>query len=174
MPKLTAKAYNPFLKEIAGLLEASRQQTARAINTILTAAYWEIGRRIVEFEQKGEERAAYGEELLKKLSVDLSARFGRGFSRQNLQLMRQFYLAYPQILKSRTVSGIFQEIRQTPSGKSVEADKTESNLQVLSSRLPLSWSHYVLLITRGRSSESRDFYETEAFRGGWSVRQLER
>jgi predicted nuclease of restriction endonuclease-like (RecB) superfamily len=174
MPKLTAKSYNPFFKGIAGLLETSRQQAARAVNAILTATYWEIGRRIVEFEQKGEERAAYGEELLKKLSVDLTARFGRGFSRQNLQLMRQFYLAYPQVLKGRTVSGIFQEIRQTPSGKSMAVDKTETTLQILSSKLPLSWSHYVLLIMRGRSPESRDFYETEALRGGWSVRQLER
>lgn len=174
MPKLTAKSYNPFLKEIAGLLEASRQQAARTVNAVLTATYWEIGRRIVEFEQKGASRAAYGEELLQKLSIDLSERFGRGFSRQNLQLMRQFYLTYPHILKSQTVSGFFQEIRQTPSGKSMAVDKTENTLLILSSKLPLSWSHYVLLITQGRSQKAREFYETEALRGGWSVRQLER
>jgi predicted nuclease of restriction endonuclease-like (RecB) superfamily len=174
MSQLVTESYPPFLEEISGLLEASRQQAARAVNAVLTATYWEIGRRIVEFEQGGEERAAYGEELLKKLSIDLSARFGRGFSRQNLQLMRQFYLAFPQILKSQTVSGIFQEICQTPSGKSVATDRNENILLKLSSKFPLSWSHYILLITRGRSPEALEFYEIEALRGGWSVRQLER
>jgi hypothetical protein len=64
------ESYTPFLEEIAGLLEASRQQVARTVNATLTATYWEVGRRIVEFERRGEERAAYGEELLKRLSVD--------------------------------------------------------------------------------------------------------
>ncbi len=61
----------------------------------MTATYWEIGRRIVEHEQQGEQRAAYGRELLGRLSADLRTRFGRGFSRQNLQQMRQFYLLFP-------------------------------------------------------------------------------
>lgn len=82
----------------------------------MTAAYWEIGRRIVECEQEGADLAAYGDELMQRLSADLSNRFGRGFSRQNLQQMRSFYLFWPEI--RQTVSGKFtSEILQTVSGK---------------------------------------------------------
>ena len=63
-------------------------------NSIIAAIYWEIGRRIVEYEQGGKERAEYGEALLRRLAEDLSGRFGRGFSRSNLQQMRIFYLGW--------------------------------------------------------------------------------
>src|ERR1035441_9922019 len=76
------------------------------VNALMTAAYWEIGRRTVEFEQRGKERAAYGEELLKRLSTDLTKSFGRGFSVQNLENMRLFYQAYAAKRKSQTLSGI--------------------------------------------------------------------
>lgn len=68
----------------------------------MTASYWEIGRRIVEFEQGGEDRAAYGEALIRRLGADLSQRFGRGFGWRNLAQMRAFYLAWPteQILQT--------------------------------------------------------------------------
>jgi hypothetical protein len=71
----------------------------------MTATYWEVGRRIVEFEQAGEQRAEYGEGLLRRLARDLSKRAGRGFSRQNLQNMRQFYLAAPADKICQTLSG---------------------------------------------------------------------
>jgi hypothetical protein len=77
------------------VIEAARRSAARSVNCIMTAAYWLVGRRIVEFEQKGEKRAAYGEELLKRLSIDLGKRFGRGFGVDNLQRFRAFYIAYP-------------------------------------------------------------------------------
>ena len=80
--------------DIVSLLEAARQAAARSVNALMTATYWEIGRRIVEFEQGGQERAAYGEALIERLSADLSTRFGRGFSRQNLWQMRLFYPAW--------------------------------------------------------------------------------
>ena len=68
----------------------------------MTASYWEIGRRIVEFEQGGEGRAAYGDALIQRLGTDLAQRFGRGFGRRNLAQMRAFYLAWPidQILQT--------------------------------------------------------------------------
>jgi uncharacterized protein DUF1016 len=65
-------------------------------------AYWEIGRRIVEHEQAGKERAAYGEEILTRLSADLTKRFGRGFSVDNLERAWKFYLTYPSAQKSAT------------------------------------------------------------------------
>ena len=72
------------------LLEAARRASARSVNAIMTATYWEIGRRIIECEQAGEVRATDGSEMLKRLSADLSDRFGRGFSRANLEYMRRF------------------------------------------------------------------------------------
>ena len=80
---------------IAELLEAARRTAARTVNALMTATYWEIGRRIVEFEQGGEKRAEYGEALLQRLSQDLNAKFGRGFSYPNVNKFRQFYLAFP-------------------------------------------------------------------------------
>ena len=87
-----AADYGRLLGDISGLLERARRQAVRAVNSFLTATYWEIGRRIVEFEQGGQSRAAYGEELLIRLSADLTATHGRGFSERNLRQMRTFYL----------------------------------------------------------------------------------
>ena len=86
--------YERLVTTISGLLEQARRGVARSANAILTATYWEIGRRIVEHEQGGKERAEYGEALLARLSKDLTAGFGRGFSRQGLQRMRSFYLGW--------------------------------------------------------------------------------
>jgi hypothetical protein len=77
-------AYTDFAGDIAALLDEARRQAARSINAILTATYWEIGRRIVEFEQGGESKANYGKEIIERLSRDLTARFGREFGRSNL------------------------------------------------------------------------------------------
>jgi len=98
--------YDGLLVGIAETLDVARHVSARTVNALMTAAYWEIGRRIVEFEQGGKERAVYGEELLKRLSADLAKRFGRGFSVQNLENMRLFYQAYVAKQKSQTLSGI--------------------------------------------------------------------
>src|SRR5256885_1447550 len=88
-------SYAHLIGEIQRLLSDARRQAARSINTALTMTYWDIGRRIVKFEQGGRPRALYGEKLLGRLANDLTSRLGRGFSRRNLQHMRQFYLAYP-------------------------------------------------------------------------------
>ncbi|WP_239520986.1 DUF1016 N-terminal domain-containing protein, partial [Klebsiella pneumoniae] len=80
---------------IVDLLDAARQTAARSVNALMTASYWEIGRRIVEAEQQGKRRAGYGEQLIERLASDLTQQFGRGFSRQNLQQMRSFFLTRP-------------------------------------------------------------------------------
>src|SRR5205814_10192879 len=90
----TDKHYAGLVGGIGDLVEAARRTSARAVNALMTATYWEVGRRIVQFEQGGKQRAEYGEELLKQLSADLTARFGRGFGVDNLQRFRAFYLAY--------------------------------------------------------------------------------
>ncbi|MBI3464915.1 MAG: hypothetical protein HY000_17940 [Planctomycetes bacterium] len=87
-----------ILGDFVELLEAARRTSARAVNAVMTTTYWEIGRRIVEIEMRGQGRADYGKQLISRLAVDLTARFGRGFGRASLYQMRGFYLAYPGIV----------------------------------------------------------------------------
>ena len=110
-------------------------------------AYWLVGRRIVEEEQQGEAKAAYGKGVIKSLSVALQAEFGKGFSERNLENMRVFYLAYP--------------IPQTLSAE-LETPKFQ-----------LSWSHYQMLL-RIENKEERAFYEIESTQNNWSLRELKR
>ncbi|MCL5063188.1 MAG: DUF1016 N-terminal domain-containing protein, partial [Nitrospirae bacterium] len=143
-----------------------RKTAVRYVNTALVATYWLIGRRIVEYEQKGKVRAEYGEAILKRISEDLIKKFGKGFGFTQMKNIRQFYLSYPQ--KSYTVPGQLGStvISQTLSGQS-EISNT------LSAKFPLSWSHYCLLM-RLDDSYQREFYEAECASGNWSVRQLDR
>lgn len=117
----------------------------------------------MEYEQKGQERAPYGEQLLARLSRDLTAKHGRGFSERNIEQMRAFFLGW--------------EIPQTPSAKSGQAllsvPAPIPQGIVPADAFPLAWSHYVRLMSV-ENSRARAFYESEAIRGGWSVRQLDR
>lgn len=157
--------------DIVALLEGARRAAARSVNALMTASYWEIGRRIVESEQGGHERAVRGQQLLQRLSADLGARFGRGFSVDNLEQMRLFYLTYPPQQISETLS---RNGKTIPAARKSETVSRNITLEQLAQALPLSWSHYVHLMRRTRSAEEREFYEAEALRGGWSVRQLDR
>jgi predicted nuclease of restriction endonuclease-like (RecB) superfamily len=147
--------YTHIRAEIVELLNAARSASVRSVNALMTAAYWEVGRRIVEFEQKGKKRARYGEALIQQLAHDLTQRFGRGFGVVNLSQMKNFYLAWAP-----------QQIFQTPSEKSPV-------LPELAAKFALPWSAYVRLISV-KNQEARAFYESEALRSGWSVRQLDR
>lgn len=160
-------SYGEVFNSMVELLEHARRASARSVNAIMTATYWEVGRRIVEYEQRGEERVEYyGKELVDRLSDDLSQRFGRGFGRANLFQMRAFYLAYaPEIVQTLSGQSLSRSIHQTASD--------ESSLPDLTARFPLSWSHYVRLLSV-KNPQARAFYETEALRGGWSIRQLAR
>jgi predicted nuclease of restriction endonuclease-like (RecB) superfamily len=166
--------YGGLLADVVSLLESARHTSVRAVNAVMTATYWEIGRRIVEVEQRGDQRADYGDELMKRLASDLTIRFGRGFSVQNIYLMRAFFQAYPQILQ--TVSGKSADPKlQTLSGV-LQAQHPENQIGTLgtiSAFFPLPWSHYVKLLSV-KDDKARTFYEKEALRGGWSVRQLDR
>jgi hypothetical protein len=167
------RGYASLLSGMQALLEDARRGTARAVNSVLTATYREMGRRIVEFEQGGKVRAGYGEALLQRLADDLTAVHGRGFSERNLRQMRAFFLGW--------------EIRQTPSAelqarvKSLaEAEQGKAGLAPLPEPMafapgafPMPWSHYVRLLSV-ENLRARQFYEDEAIRGAWSVRQLNR
>lgn len=168
--------YSGLVRDIGALLAAARRSSARAVNALMTTTYWEVGRRIVEFEQRGEMRAASGQELPKRLSRDLTARLGRGFSERNLEQMRLFYDGWPI---SQTASAKSQlSTSQTPSAESnvlstFQPVAADARLRALAGAFPLPWSHYVRLLSVS-NREARKFYETEALRGGWSVRQLDR
>ena len=90
---------------MVSVVESARRTAARNVNAVMTAAYWEIGRRIVASEQGGQARAGYGQALIARLADDLTRRFGRGFGKANLASMRAFYFAWPAAEIFQTVSG---------------------------------------------------------------------
>jgi len=148
-PRAALDPYTELLGGVVSLIEEARLAAVRSVNVVLTSTYWLVGRRIVEHEQSGSERAGYGEALLKRLAEDLTARLGRGFSERNLRQMRLFYLGWPI---PQTVSAELVEagIRQTPSAKSVTGP-----------RFPLPWSHYVRLLPVS-DAKVREYNEREA------------
>lgn len=143
-----------FFSQIVDLLQSARNNVVRTINQTMVTTYFEIGRKIVEEEQNGKDRADYGKSLLQDLSKVLTSEFGKGFSVTNIQQMRSFYLSYQK--------------QQTMSVKSENA-----NQQTMSVDFKLSWSHYLKLMRIDDESE-RKFYEIEAAKNNWSVRELER
>ncbi|MEO6719073.1 MAG: PDDEXK nuclease domain-containing protein [Ferruginibacter sp.] len=156
-----AKKYTALLDNIGSTLQKARENAVKAINTELVIAYWNIGKYIIEFEQGGKQRAEYGAELLVTLASDLKLKYGKGFSRSSLQLMRLFYIKYPNL---QTVSGQ-SPIRQTLSGKS-RINQTVSGIS-------LSWSHYAELLTVS-DDMARSFYEKQSIQENWSFREMKR
>jgi hypothetical protein len=167
--------YDSVLSDILELLSTARRASARTVNAIMTATYWEMGRRIVEYEQSGQERANYAEKLVKRLSCDLMKRFGRGFSARNLSKCRAFYLGWPIVptLSAQSDSMILSTLSRESQPLYVPQPPTISHLRSVAARFPLPWSHYVRLLSV-TNPLAREFYETEALRGGWTVRQLDR
>ena len=173
----------PLIERVRILVRAARQAAAGAINTLQVVTNFEIGRLIVEYEQQGSERAAYGMETLKVMSATLTREFGRGFSERNLEYFRKFYLLW----KDRVA-----EISQKPSAKSRPAISQKASAKSrrpkalgrssavlpafignLSSPFQISWSHYVELLGIGDGNERR-FYEIESANSGWSQPELKR
>jgi len=137
-----------IISNIKELLENSRKKILQSVNTTMVYTYFEIGRIIVEDEQWWEEKAKYWENILKNISIELSKEFWKGFSVQNLENMRNFYLVY-------------ENPRQCLWNWIKEKDK-----------FSLSWSHYVFLIRL--DEKERNFYEKEAILNNWSLRELKR
>ena len=162
--------YNDVLSGVVELLDAARRASARVVNSLMTATYWEIGRRIVEHEQAGRKRADYGQEVVRNLSADLTRRFGRGFGPAQVAAMRQFHLTFPLPHNFQSLIGK-SEIVQSAIGES--STGAVERLGAVARALPLPWTHYVRLL-RVRNSLAREFYVREALAGGWSVRQLDR
>ena len=170
--------YQAVFGDVSEIIDAARDSAARSVNAAMTAAYWLIGRRIVEFEQAGEERAEYGAALIERLAEDLTRRFGRGFSLQSIYKMRLFYLSFPPDRILSTPSGKSapphgRRILPTASGDFELPASDGVGFDDLMTAFPLPWSAYVRLLSV-RNGQAREFYEAEALRGGWSVRQLDR
>lgn len=147
----------PLYERIHAILTSARVNVTRTVNTEMVRAYWLVGREIVEEEQAGQPRAAYGEDLIAQISARLQSVFGKGFTPTNLKYMRLFYLAYPQLLEENQIRHAVRD-----------EFKTTGHLNP-----NLSWTHYRLL-TRIESPYARSFYELEAVANHWSSRELER
>ena len=163
-----------LITEVRNLIQSARRGAASAVNRYQVITNFEIGRRIVEHEQQGEKRAGYGQELLKGLSARLTEEFGRGYSEDNLSLMRRFYLVFTARLPiSETLSRKLgnETKQQTPSAKLVPVPFSETGSR--KSPFLLGWSHYVELLGIKDPGE-RSFYEIEAANSGWNVRELRR
>ena len=143
----SVQGYGEIQAAIVALLETARRTVARSINAAMSATYWEIGRRIVEFEQGGADRATYGDALVGRLAKDLTQRFGRGFSRQNLGQMRAFYRAWPAQTICQTLSGksslvaILEALsRESTTGATGWRSLHETDaLSALAKAFPLPW-----------------------------------
>jgi predicted nuclease of restriction endonuclease-like (RecB) superfamily len=149
-----APSSHGFFDAVARVIEEARRHVARTVDVTMCVTFYEIGRRIVEQEQKGSARAEYGREMLAKLAGFLAERFGKGFSETNLRNARKFYLTYASA------------IQQTPSA---ELGKGQS----VPDLFRLGWSHYQVLM-RIKDEKARRFYEIEAINQQWSVTQLQR
>ena len=192
----TSAKETTLFKEIRDLVISARQAVVRNVNALQVITNFEIGRRIVEQEQRGSARAEYGEKLLTHLSRKLTDEFGKGFSKTNLKLMRQFFLMYSSkigqtqsdqstqrlmvpsesllVQKSQTASA--QSVKsRTPSGQAKKVQTVSAQLVKpdLTEKFTLSWSHYVFLMGIKDENE-RSFYEIEAREQNWSLRELKR
>ncbi len=166
-------AHAALLGRVLDIVQAARTQAARSVNTAQVVANWLVGREIVEDEQQGKRRAGYGARVLAELSLRLTAELGRGYSVDSLEAFRQFYIDYPLLISetaSRKLVAPFVEVNNsdTLSRNSVAVDWKPGVLHA-----NLSWSHYRHLLRVGRG-QARAFYEIEAIRNAWSVRELSR
>ena len=176
---MNTKKRNPrntelLVSEIRELILSARNFVSRNVNLLQVMTNFEIGRRIVEHEQRGHIRATYGKEVLKELSDRLAGEFGRGFSRSNLEYMRKFYVMYRSRLPEKS---------QMPSGKLFKNKKPASNVvqpplqyrQYMATTSPfaLSWSQYVFLMSI-KDVGARNFYEIEAAANNWTLPELSR
>lgn len=167
-----------LFQQIVVLLQNAQQQVLRTVNSTMTYTYFEIGRMIVEEEQNGKERAEYGKQILKGLSVQLTNEFGKGFSLSNLEQIRKFYLIYSN---SETLSRILQI--QNSQSVIVESESSipqslivkfkKFDYHTLISFFKLTWTHYLFLM-RIDDEKERSFYEIESEKHNWSVRELKR
>lgn len=162
--------YEALVAAIAQAHDQTQRQAVQAVNLALTLRNWLIGYHIVEYEQRGSDRARYGERLLDNLASDLRRRIGRGFTKRYLELFRRFYLRYPIAKSVISQSGI--PLPYPPTATITRLDwQDDAYYARLLQQVP--WTHFIELI-RMDDPLKRAFYEIEALRNRWSVRELKR
>ena len=160
-----------LFERISALIEESRKRVATAVNIAEVYTKYEIGRHIVEDEQEGKARAAYGKQVLPILSQKLTDKFGSGWSLETLKSARKFYSVYaPQAIRSTALTKSDKETGKTNLANSVD------QIQIAPAephKFVLSWSHYLVLM-RIKDDGARSFYEVECAKQNWGVRWLQR
>lgn len=160
-----------LFERISALIEESRKKVATAVNIAEVYTKYEIGRHIVEDEQEGKARAAYGKQVLPILSQKLTDKFGSGWSLETLKSARKFYSVYaPQAIRSTALTKSDKETGKTNLVNSVD------QIQIAPAephKFVLSWSHYLVLM-RIKDDGARSFYEVECAKQNWGVRWLQR
>jgi len=183
-----------FYEDIKQILDKARSAAFRTVNFLMVESYWNIGRLIVEEEQKGKKRAEYGKYLIKELSESLTKDFGKGFDVSNLRYIRLFYLAFPisdavrhtfKYEKNSNIHAVSDESKKQKNKKlnAVSSQFPEQSIQDAARhefvdlksylRPELSWTHYRILL-KLEKEEARYFYMNEAANSNWSTRELER
>ena len=146
-----------FYNQVLELFQNAKRKVSSAVNMTIVYSYYEAGRMIVEEEQQGKERAEYGKYILKQLSEKLTKELGRGFSYDNLKLMRKFYTVYSKDVIGEMSFPQSENLPVTREGR----------------KFYLSWSHYLILM-RISNKDERHFYEIESYRNGWNKNELSR
>ena len=157
-----------FISDIKAIVYTAKQKAYQAADIYQVVSNWLVGRRIVEQEQHGQERAQYGKHIVELASEALTAEFGKGYSVVNIKSFRKFYLTFNNLLIGQTVSD------QSENGLTIKGQSVSAELE-LAKILPsnLSWSHYERLM-RIKNEDERDWYMREAAGESWSVRTLNR
>ncbi|MBR4198974.1 MAG: DUF1016 family protein [Bacteroidales bacterium] len=167
------KHLDSLFEKVATLIEQARQHVVTTANIAEVYTKYHIGRYIVEEEQQGNERAAYGKTILKGLSDRLTDKFGKGWGAENLRLIRKFYLVYSKQEIQNSVLEIESKMPDSVLEIKEPTDLSSSAAQIQLPQFTLSWSHYLILM-QVENPDARSFYEIEATQQQWSVRQLSR
>ncbi len=169
---LNSAALENLYGAVSHVIETAQSSARTAINYSMVRSNYEIGRLLVEGEQEGTARAKYGSRVIEKLSARLTEKYGRGCSVENLRLMRRVFLVYSKDKISQSAS---TESRESPLSKGqVEQSKiTQDTFFISSEQTLLSWSHYVMPMRIDDPNERR-FYEIEARKNQWGLKELQR
>ena len=169
--QIIVKNEEQLFDAISRLIDESRRQVAKTVNTAMVYTYYGVGQYIVEFEQGGKVRAAYGKEVLKRLSARLTEKYGKGWSEDNLENCRKLFLNYS--ITDPVVRKVNQETISEPavrkSDQEINSEPVARNIHTFL----LPWTHYLILM-REKNPQARRFYEIEAYNQQWSKRQLQR
>jgi predicted nuclease of restriction endonuclease-like (RecB) superfamily len=165
-----------FFDNVAQIIERARAYVGRTADLTMSVTYFEVGRMIVEQEQDGKARAEYGRRLLKELSAFLIDRVGKGFSESTLRNARKFYQIYAPSIQQSMIAESQNEDKNQKQQSLISVlgeDAFPVKRQMLSALFRVSWTHYLILM-RIQNEKERRFYEIEAAKQQWTVRQLQR